>query len=575
MDNPSNSRADAAYDKALAAYQEKSYEVARRWVVEALAHNRQHSGARALLGRLDAARGAASPFHATGTSEVVSTDPTILISRASGPGSVSESIEPTVMVRRDDPRQRPADTDPRITFPPLKPPRANAHPVSEPTVIAQSKQRSTPPPKKSSSSLGAALQSLGDRFQRGKTGARRGPGSPTSTSATNGVLLALATVAVGALVVLGLFLVVRWAWPSGQMLTLTPPTGGTIIGPGIECGTGGIRCSASFSRDEVVELGTRNDKGYVFSGFTGPCAPTGRISMSEPRSCGAVFGPVESGPPTPVTFRLTISKPQGGSVVGVGMLCGTIGSTCTSDVPIGQPVTLNPQADDGYSFEQFTGDCPSNGEMTMTSAKTCGAVFSKTTGPSINRVGGGTAEPSPPRPRPSAPTPKPTPTPNTGPLGAPTPQPPSGTGSVSSGDPQPLPSTNPVNPTTPATAAKTADDHAKDEIKVLVDKYCAALQSMKPEQVRSLFHDNQRDLKTYFKEVKSLQCTVTGPPTYDRLDSGDTGAAQLKFGMKMVIKMSTSGAPETRDMIVTMLVSRKGYQSPFLIDRVQTDEKPK
>ena len=63
MDNSSNSRADAAYDKALAAYQEKSYEVARRWVVEALAHNRQHSGARTLLGRLDAARNAASPFH--------------------------------------------------------------------------------------------------------------------------------------------------------------------------------------------------------------------------------------------------------------------------------------------------------------------------------------------------------------------------------------------------------------------------------------------------------------------------------------------------------------------------------
>jgi hypothetical protein len=56
VDNPSNSPADAAYGRALAAFQEKSYDVARRWAVEALAHNRQHAGARALMARLDAAR---------------------------------------------------------------------------------------------------------------------------------------------------------------------------------------------------------------------------------------------------------------------------------------------------------------------------------------------------------------------------------------------------------------------------------------------------------------------------------------------------------------------------------------
>jgi hypothetical protein len=232
------------------------------------------------------------------------------------------------------------------------------------------------------------------------------------------------------------------------------------------------------------------------------------------------------------------------------------------------PVSLRNQADDGFSFDQFTGDCPSTGEMTMTSAKTCGAIFIKSSAP-INRVPAGPPVATGPRPKPVAPTPNP------GPVAPPNPQPQPGAGQTNPAGPQPLPPANPTNPTTPAPPAQTQDDHAKEEILRLTNKYCSALESMKPEQVRSLFHDNERDLKTYFKEVKSLKCTVTGPPSYDRLDSGDVGGAQVKFGMKMVVKMSTSGAPETRDMIVTMVVSRKGYQAPFLIDRVQTDEKPK
>ena len=98
VDKSANSRAaDAAYDKAFAAFQEKSFEVARRWVLEALAHNRQHANARALLARLDAARRPASPFESSSSgSEVISTDPTVLISRASQPVA-PEPIEPTVM----------------------------------------------------------------------------------------------------------------------------------------------------------------------------------------------------------------------------------------------------------------------------------------------------------------------------------------------------------------------------------------------------------------------------------------------------------------------------------------------
>ena len=588
MDNPSNSRADAAYEKALAAYQEKSFEVARRWVVEALAHNRQHAGARTLLGRLDAARNAASPFHSAASgSEVVSTDPTILISRAAGAAPMSEPIEPTVMVRRDDPRYRTTDTDPRVTLPPLGRPRTNSHPVSEPTVIAQSKPRPATPGQKTSS-IGSALQSLGERLQRNKTSRSPSPsrtrssGSVMSRPAARGALLAVATVVVGALVVWGLFLAVRWAWPAGQVLTISKPTGGTITGPGIECGSKGTRCSTTVTTGEPIELSTDPDKGFMWTGYTGDCAPTGRLSMNGPKTCGATFGPVVASLPTPVTFRLTITKPEGGTiVVAGGILCGTNGSMCSAELPSGVPVDLVYNADDGYQFDQFTGDCPSTGKTTMTSAKTCGAIFIRTAAP-INRGVAVAPASGPLTPRP----PRSTQSGNSG--GQATPPGPSNSqqqpvnglanppGTPSGPTLPPVVPPTPTGPDGAAKAAKSAEEHAKDEILQLVNNYCAALGTLKPDKVRALFHiDNERDLKAKFKEYKSLKCTVASPPEYDRFNAGAAGGAQLKFGMKQAIQMASGGAPATKELIVTMLVSRQDFQSPWLIDRVQYEEKPK
>jgi hypothetical protein len=520
VDKPPNSGADAAYDRALAAYQEKSYEVARRWVLEALAHNRQHDGARALLRRLDAARSTVSPFQAGAPgSEVISTDPTVLISRASGSPAMPDSIEPTVMISRDDPRRRPTDTDPRVVFPPLPSSRtsgqsrSSGQPVADPTVVGGPKAR-TGSSRKSSFSLGAALQSLGERLQRGDSrprqssqGRARSGSSPMSTPAARGALLAVATVAVGALLVWGLVLGVRWMFPPGQLLTITKPDGGTILGPGIECGTGASRCTTTIPTGESVELSTEADKDYVWSGYTGDCAPTGRTAMTEARTCGATFDRVAR-QVAPVTFRLTITKPEGGTVVGAGgILCGTNGLTCTADIPSGVPVSLRANADDGYSVGAFTGDCPSTGEMAMTSAKTCGITFMRSSAP-INP--GFSPQPRPSQAkRPSAPaviaTPQPAPA-----------------------NPQPVP-TNPTPPqvgtSTPGTLAPTTpdnkpapppispDEHAKREIALLVKNYCSALETLKPATIRALFHlDNERELKAKFKEYKSLKCTVSSPP---------------------------------------------------------------
>lgn len=568
MDNPSKSGADAAYDKALAAFQERSYEVARRWVLEALAHNRQHAGARALLGRLDQARAAVSPFHGgTSGSEVVSTDPTILISRASGPAP--EAIEPTVMIRRDDPRVRPGDTDPRVAMPPITP-RSNPRSVAEPTIIARPKSRTSASRSKSSFPLGAALQSFGERLQR-----KGNKESLWSTPAARGTAIAIGTVAVGALLVWILFTSIRWIWPAGQVLTITKPTGGTIIGPGLKCGTGGSQCSTTITTGDPIELATEPDKGYVWTGFTGDCAPAGRTTMNAARTCGAMFGPVVNGgmSTAPATFRLTITKPTGGTIVAAGgILCGTNGSTCSADIPSGVPVDLVGNADDGYQFEQFTGDCPSTGKTMMTAAKTCGGTFIPSAAPINRGVAAAPIAPSP-RPRPQNPSPNvagggPSPT-----------KPPSTSGATNPSEPQPAPAPplpGPTPPDGPAKAAVSAEDHAKQEILQLVNNYCTSLQTLKPATVRSLFHlDNERELKEKYKEYKSLNCKVTAPPEYDRLDAGAAGGAQFKIGMKQVVQMRSGGAPSTLDLLVTMVVSRKDFQSPWLIDRVSYEVKPK
>lgn len=107
-------------------------------------------------------------------------------------------------------------------------------------------------------------------------------------------------------------------------------------------------------------------------------------------------------------------------------------------------------------------------------------------------------------------------------------------------------------------------------------KYCAALDSLNPATVRKLFHlDNERQLRDQYREYKSLKCTVTSPAEYDRLDASEAGGAQLRFGMKQVLEMKSGGAPGPTEYIVTMVVSRKGFQTEWLIDRVNYEVRPK
>jgi hypothetical protein len=577
--------ADAAYDRAVAAFQQGAYDVARRWALEALAQDGNHDRARALLGRLDAVRRPAAapaptrtPAHASRPStgsEVVSTDPTVLISRASG-SAPPEGIEPTVLVRRSEPQTRRDDAD---VFAPVAP-RGAA--VSEPTMIVQRQTRTA-----SSSSSGAAPPGGGGGGKRSAAAGAGGwfsqmfgrrPARPPARGAsgnTRGILVAAAAMAAAAVLLIGGIAAARWMWPSGQTIRLTKPTGGTILGPGgLNCGTQGTDCETSRPTGEGVELIAQADENYVFGGFTGDCAPTGRMQMNGPKTCGATFNLI-AGPPAAVTFPLTIDKPVGGTIIGPGdIICGSLGASCSASIPTGQSVTLRPQADDGYTLGMFTGDCTASGELTMTSAKTCGAAFTQTSTPVANVLLPDRSVPRPRRPVDVAPPPaKPqTATPPPSSAVVPPPAPPGGGAATPSVD-QTV-ATPP--PSEPAVRPETPEEHATKEIQRLVNDFCSAYESRDPEVVQKLWPLAPMGiLRDQFRQYKTLRCTITAPPKFDRLDARPAGGAQIEFGMKQEIEARSGGAPQVNETIVTMVVSRIDFKSPWLVDRVRSRPKPK
>jgi Divergent InlB B-repeat domain len=527
----------------------------------------------------------ASPFGhsaAAPTPEVVSTDPTILISHASRTPD-ADSIEPTIMVQRE-PVRRTTAPDP---FAAGRTPARNIAPTpAEPTVIRRPSD--SPPARPRTAASGGFVQRWKDLF--GASGAaparpatpKRSPaGAGGFSPGIRGAALVIGAVAVSALLLFAVVAAARWFWPAGQALTVTRPTSGTIVGPGIECGTKGNNCSTTRPTGDAVELLAQPDPGFVYSGFTGDCAPVGRVMMNQPHRCGATFDAAgaistEKG----ARFPLTITKPVGGTIIGEpNILCGTLDNTCSADIATGTVVTMRFQADQNFAFQSFTGDCAASPELTMTAPKSCGAIFMPTPGQVINHTPdtGDTIRPGT-RVKPvvregdngrtkqdaGAPTavgPPPPPPPPPQPQGL-------GTGATTTTQGPPPPG--------PALVEKSPEQHAQEEIDDLVKRFCAAHQTLKVDGIKGMFPLAPEETYRYqFRQYKTLKCSITSKLEYVRLDARPAGAAQVKFEMKQVIQMKIGGQPQVKETIVTMRLSRKDFQTPWIIDGLAAEEKPK
>ena len=411
------------------------------------------------------------------------------------------------------------------TWPPLAArtvqPFPGSGPASDPTVLrTQSHPMGTM--TADAETVLSTSSHLSGSSSRKRTGSGSRFGKGILIAGIAAVVVALAGVAT---------VVVLWMSRTGPTLTVTKPEGGTISGRGIHCGTGGSDCTTEFTKDDLVNLDAEADEGFVFTGYTGDCKPSGRLLMRKPATCGAVFTKAAAAPAAPMV-SLTIAPPAGGTLVGDRIQCGVRGTDCSVEHPQGKVITLKALAEPEYTFKGFTGDCV-RGEMLMNQARRCGAQFVKDRAQVAGNNGNNTGAAN-------------TGANNTGAVitasnGAPR-SPGGGRGAGSSAGSSSSPSgatSSPYDKTappgratepadSPAAATKdnapvlTPDGIAKDAIQRVLEQYRTAYEQLDVQGIKRVYPGAPpafiNGLTYAFKSYKSLEYTYTGAPEYLSLD---------------------------------------------------------
>jgi len=162
-------------------------------------------------------------------------------------------------------------------------------------------------------------------------------------------------------------------------LNVTTPTGGTVGGGGITCGTGGTTCSVTYTAPTSVTLTATADANYSFTSWGGSCSGTSgttTVTVDGIKTCTATFTAAQTtGPP----YTMTISPtPTGGTVTGAGLKCGAGGTQCSVTMPAAMTLGLEATPASGYTFSGWTGNCSGTSAgiyVQLTGARTCGATF--------------------------------------------------------------------------------------------------------------------------------------------------------------------------------------------------------
>ena len=391
--------------------------------------------------------------------------------------------------------------------------RTGSHPVGTMTADAETVLSTS-----SSRSGSSARQQTGPRWNRYGKG-----------------LLIGGIVAVSAVIAGLAFLAASLIWRPGPVLTITKPEGGTISGRGINCGTGGDNCTAQLAKGAFVDLEAQPDEGYTFAEFTGACAPRGRTTLTEAQTCGATFNKIPEAPPVPVV-TLTIVPSTGGTIIGDGITCGTMGTECQAQIAQGKLVTLKHYADAEFTFKGFSGDCARNGAIMMNQARRCGVLFVRDRAASNSGGNASAASGSPAaRTRAGAGAGMGA-AGGTGAAGRT-----GGTGASGRTSMDPIDSRDTSRPAAPEETRVGNDDKevpavltpeaiAKEDIQTLLEAYRKAYESRDVERIKRVYPAAPAsNLSYFFKQVKSLEYKYTGPPEYVDLNPA-LGDATVKIG---------------------------------------------
>ena len=460
-----DSRAEAAYHRSLAVYEQGAVEAARRFAIEALAEDPDHREARAFIERLGANLWPPAP----------------------PPSAIRTTAAATILATGGYPT---ATLDPAAA-----------------TVLS--------------------------------TATPAGGSGPLSGWRRHRKTLQIAGIIAGVIVVVVIaVLLVMSLSPSGPLLTVTRPSGGTVWTSGITCGTDASDCTANIAEGETIQLRAEPDAGYVFAGFSGDCTKSGRVHMTRPITCVATFTPLPK-EAEGATWALTIVKPANGMIVGPGGIrCGSLDAACTVQYAEGTEVSLSAFADLNFAFRGFTGDCSAKGETVMKGARTCGATFVPE-----QKAARGSSLPSPSRDR--------------------SPRLPgrtnSGGGSSGPGiDSLPTPmNPNTVDPLAPSpdptdkgrvAPPLSPEELAKKDIQKLIEEYRDAYERLDINGIKRTFPNAPVSaLKSGFSSYLSLKYSLEGAPEFVDVDAGrGVAVVKAKFLLKPEVKVGNQ-APYRRE----------------------------
>ena len=130
------------------------------------------------------------------------------------------------------------------------------------------------------------------------------------------------------------------------------------------------------------------------------------------------------------------------------------------------------------------------------------------------------------------------------------------------------------SPMKPPSAPILAEEHARSEISRVVESLCAAYRRQDLRSIAPLLRKGDLSvLPAPLRNDVNLRCTGSGPD-FDRVDASSAGGAQLHFTMTHVTASNGTG-PAKIAMDVVIVLSRRDFQSPWLIDRITPAEPPR